>query len=105
MSMAMSRLHPAGGKAAALRTLRALAPGEGAPRLRRQRRRQLTQGQGLSARAWTSRLTVSSWPARLHRWDGLLPHCGGRFHPDHVLQSAPGQTGPKLAVVAITGVG
>src|SRR5215472_6804405 len=49
VSMAMSRLGPAGAKAAALWTLRALAPGNSAPRLRRQCCSQLAQGQRLSA--------------------------------------------------------
>src|SRR5215471_6521772 len=49
VSLAMSRLGPTGAKAAALWTLRALAPGNSAPRLRRQCCSQLAQGQRLSA--------------------------------------------------------
>ena len=40
VGMAVSRLHPAGGQAAALRTARALAPSDGAPCLGRQRQSQ-----------------------------------------------------------------
>lgn len=74
-------LHSAGSKATALRTLRALSPGDLVPRLRRQSRRPLAQGHRLPTiigPPGTASARSSPW---LHALGRLLPNRRTRLHP------------------------
>ena len=73
VSMAMRRLDPAGGEATALRTLGAWAPGDGVPRLGRQRCRQVAHGPGLTAIVRPARPASTGWPPRVPPLGRLVP--------------------------------
>src|SRR5438552_17749473 len=104
-NMTMSRLHPAGSKAAPLRTLTALPPSERAPRLGGQGSRQVTQSPRLTAIVRPPGPTSTRPRPGLNALRRFLPNRRVRLHPHHVVQLAIDQPLPELRVIAITGVG